>query len=108
MPKIRAGWGAVIFLTVLWLTGCAASTPERVIPDQGFRVDVGAVCSAVETSPEGKMEKKEFCTYFKDKAQAEQAYNMLDPDHRGYVTREDVRKKRQALDQIIRFTTPAF
>ena len=57
MPKIRAGWGAVIFLTVLWLTGCAASTPERVIPDQGFRVDVGAVCSAVETSPEGKMEK---------------------------------------------------
>ena len=55
-----------------------------------------------------KWKNKEFCTYFKDKAQAEQAYNMLDPDHRGYVTREDVRKKRQALDQIIRFTTPAF
>ncbi len=108
MLKIRTGWSAVVLLTVLWLSGCAASTPERVIPDSGFRVDVSAVCSAVETSPEGKMEKKEFCSYFKDKVQAEQAYNVLDPNHRGYVTREDVIKKRQALDQIIRFTSPAF
>ena len=108
MLKMPAGWVAVVFLTVLWLTGCATSTPERVIPDQGFRVDVGAVCSAVEQSPEGKMEKKQFCSYFKNKAQAEEAYNLLDPEHRGYVTREDVRKKRQALDQVIRFTTPAF
>jgi len=93
---------------VPWLTGWAASTPERVIPDQGFRVEAGAVCSAVETSPEGKIEKPEFCIYLKDEAQAEQAYNVLDPGHRGYVTREDVRKKRQALEQIIRFTTPLF
>ena len=106
MLKIRAGWGAVVFLSVLWLTGCATSTPERVIPDQGFRVDVGAVCSAVETSPEGKMEKQEFCTYFKDKAQAEQAYNLLDTEHKGYVTREDVRKKQEALDEVIRLTGP--
>jgi|WetSurMetagenome_2_1015567.scaffolds.fasta_scaffold210845_2 hypothetical protein len=107
MPKIRTGKRAVVFLTLLWLTGCA-STPERVVPNEGLRVDVGAVCSAVETSPEGKMEKQEFCTYFKDQAQAEQAYKVLDSEQKGYVTREDVRKKQQALDQVIRFTTPAF
>jgi hypothetical protein len=106
MLKIRAGWGAVVFLSVLWLTGCAASTPERVIPDQGFRVDVGAVCSAVEQSPEGKMDKQQFCTYFRDKVQAEQAYNSLDTEHKGYVTREDVRKKQEALDEVIRLTGP--
>jgi hypothetical protein len=94
-----------IFIMV-WLMGCAASTQERVIPDQGFRVDVGAVCSAVEQSPEGKMDKQQFCTYFRDKVQAEQAYNLLDTEHKGYVTREDVRKKQEALDEVIRLTGP--
>ncbi len=78
------------------------------MPNQGFRVDVGAVCSAVEKSPEGKMDKQEFCTYFKNQVEAEKAYDLLDPENKGYVTQEDVRRKRQALDQVIRFTNPAF
>ena len=108
MLKIRAGWGVVVFFIFVWLVGCATSPPERVIPDQGFRVDVAAVCSAVEKSPEGKMEKQQFCTYFRDKNEAERTYDVLDTEHKGYVTREDVRKKQQALDQVIRFTAPAF
>ncbi len=108
MLKTWAGWGVVVFFTLVWLIGCATSPPERVIPDQGFRVDVGAVCSAVEHSPEGKMEKQQFCSYFKDQVQAEKAYNALDPENKGYVTQEDVRKKRQALDQVIRFSTTPF
>ena len=106
MKNLKIPFVLLTIFIMVWLMGCAASTPERVIPDQGFRVDVGAVCSAVEQSPEGKMDKQQFCTYFRDKVQAEQAYNSLDTEHKGYVTREDVRKKQEALDEVIRLTGP--
>jgi hypothetical protein len=94
-----------IFTTV-WFMGCAASPPERVIRDQGFRVDVAAVCSAIDQSPEGKMDKQEFCRYFKDQEGAAETFDALDTKQKGYVTKEDVMKKQEALEQVIRFTTP--
>jgi len=96
-----------IFITV-WCMGCASSPPERVIADQGFRVDVAAVCSAVEKSPEGKMDKQEFCRYFKDQEGAAETFDALDATKKGYITKEDVVKKQEALDQVIRLTTPSF
>jgi len=100
---------SLVFLTIfttVWFMGCAASPPERVIRDQGFRVDVAAVCSAIDQSPEGKMNKQEFCRYFKDQEGAAETFDALDTRQKGYVTREDVLKKQEALDQVIRFTTP--
>jgi hypothetical protein len=53
---------ALLFLTLsvtVWLLGCA-STPERVIAEEGFRVDVGSICSVIDKNPEGKLGKQEF------------------------------------------------
>jgi len=96
-----------IFTTV-WFMGCAASPPERVIRDQGFRVDVAAVCSAIDQSPEGKMNKQEFCRYFMDQEKAAETFDTLDTTQKGYVTKEDVVKKQDDLEQVIRLTTPSF
>ncbi len=100
----------LVLLTLLvaaWLTGCA-STPEPVVPDEGFRVDVGAICSVIDKNPEGKIDKQEFCTYFKNKDKAEQTFDSLDTKKCGYITKEDVLKHQQQMDQIIRLTTPSF
>ena len=93
-------------LVAVGLAGCA-STPEPVVRDEGFRVDVGAICSGIDKSPEGKIDKKEFCRYFKDKDKAEQTFDSLDTKKQGYVTKEDVLKNQQQLDQVIRLTTPS-
>ncbi len=104
-PKITL-FLLTVFVTA-WLLGCT-STPERVVPDEGFRVDVGAICSVIDKNPEGKIDKQQFCTYFKDKDQAGQTFDSLDTKKRGYITKEDVLKHQQQMDQIIRLTTPSF
>ena len=108
VKDLKTGLVLWTIVTTAWLVGCAASPPERVIADQGFRVDVPAVCSAIDQSPEGKMNKQEFCQYFKDQQGAPETFDALDTTQKGYVTKEDVVKKQKALDQVIRFTTPSF
>ena len=88
--------------------GVCLLSPERVMPNQGFRVDVPAICSAINESPEGKMNKQEFCQYFKDQAGAAETFDTLDSSHKGYVTEADVLKKQRELDQVIRFSSPPF
>ena len=101
----------LVLLTIFILgrcMGCASSPQERVIAVQGFRVDVAAVCSAVDQNPAGKMNKQEFCRYFKDQEGAAETFDALDTTKKGYITKEDVVKKQEALDQVIRLTTPPF
>jgi hypothetical protein len=95
-------------VTTVWLLGCAASPPAKVIPDQGFRVDVVAICSAIDQSPEGKMNKQEFCRYFTNQEAAVETFDALDTNRKGYVTKEDMLRKQETLDQVIRLTTPSF
>ncbi len=109
MPELKISSALLTIFIAVWLSGCAASPPPaRVIPDQGFRVDVVAVCSAIEHSPEGKMNQQEFCRYFKDQEGALETFNALDTTHKGYVTKDDVLRKQEAMDQVIRLTTPSF
>lgn len=108
MKDLRIPLMFLTIFTMAWLTGCASSPPERVIPNQGFRVDVPAICSAISESPEGKMDKQAFCQYFKDQAGAAETFDTLDSTHKGYVTEADVLKKQKELDQVIRFTNPPF
>jgi hypothetical protein len=89
-----------------WLMGCAASSPERVMPDQGSRMDVDAICAAADQSPDGKLSKQQFCSYFKDQNQAAQTFDALDTKQKGYVTKEDVQTRQENLDHVIRLTGP--
>jgi hypothetical protein len=88
------------------LLGCAASTPERVAPAPGSRMDVDAICSAVDQSPDGKLSKEQFCTYFKNQEKAAQTFDALDTKQKGYVTKEDVQTRQENLDHVIRLTGP--
>ncbi len=96
----------VTLFVMVWFIGCA-STPERAVPDEGFRVDVGAICSAIDKNPEGKLDKQEFCAYFKDKDMAAQTFDSMDTKKRGYITKEDLLNNQQRYDQVIRLTTPS-
>ncbi len=99
---------ALSLLTVLvWLVGCA-STPEPVVADRGSRIDSVAILYAIDQTPEGRVNKEEFCSYFKDKDLGARTFELLDKKKKGYLTREDVEKKQEILDQVIRLTTPSF
>jgi|WetSurMetagenome_2_1015567.scaffolds.fasta_scaffold273741_2 hypothetical protein len=108
MKNLKTPLMLLTIFTMAWLTGCASSPPERVVSNQGFRVDVPAICSAINESPEGKMNKKEFCQYFKDQAGAAETFDTLDSTRKGYVTEADVLKKQRDLDQVIRFSSPPY
>jgi hypothetical protein len=99
---------ALSFLMVLvWLMGCA-STPEPVVADRGSRIDYVAIYSAINQTPEGRVNKEEFCSYFKDKDLGARTFEALDKKKKGYLTKEDVEKNQAILDQVIRLTTPSF
>ncbi len=98
----------VTVFMMAWIMGCASSPPERVVANEGFRVDVPAICSAINETPEGKMDKQQFCQYFKDQKGAAETFDTLDSAHKGYVTQEDVLKKQKSLDQVIRFSAPPY
>jgi hypothetical protein len=108
MPGLKIPSVFLTMITAVCLAGCAASPPARVIPSQGFRIDVGAVCSAIDQSPEGRMNQQEFCRYFKNQEGAVEAFEALDTKHKGYVTKDDVLRKQETMDQVIRLTTPSF
>ena len=108
MPVPKTTLALLTVLIMACLAGCAgtATAPQASV-DQGSRLDVGAICSAIDNNPEGKVDKKEFCSYFKEEQElAAKTFDDLDTQKKGYITKKDVRIKQRELDQVIRLTTP--
>ncbi|MFZ5449024.1 MAG: hypothetical protein ACOZFS_10365 [Thermodesulfobacteriota bacterium] len=107
MKNLKVAPLLLSILAVAWLMGCA-SAPEPVVADKDSMIDYVAICSAIDQTQEGKVDRQEFCNYFKDKDLGARTFETLDKQKKGYLTREDVEKKEERLEQVIRLTTPGF
>ncbi len=94
-----------LLMALIWLMGCA-STQEPIMADRGSRIDHVAIVYDIDHTPGGRVDKEEFCNFFKDKELGARTFEALDKQKKGYLTREDVEKKQEILDQVIRLTTP--
>jgi hypothetical protein len=103
MNRIHAWLVLFLFLAAAILTiGCAP------LSEQGPKGEFLMVCKAKAREHGGKISKEEFIAEAKNKAQAEQVFEVCDVKKRGYLTEEELSEpqKRRMIQEVIRLTEP--
>jgi Ca2+-binding EF-hand superfamily protein len=97
----------IAIFPIVLISNCASiQHKESLKQDQGSNFDIKAICEAIDKNPDGRITKKEFCTFFTNKELGKLTFDYLDIKNQGYLTKDEILNKRRILQEVIRLTEP--